>query len=397
MKFRNQFFVGAKHREKDYKKALVYSTVLDGDAQTRTSIQHLHQLRAATVSNAVQELIDDRLLFEVGVRKDGTKGRPEILLYPNVNRFVAISIHSQYLMFFGNLMNLRGESIANVEIDIPKVATNHEILHSLHQLVSTLQSLVPDGAVLTGIGISLVGVIDSINRCWVSASRWPNLRNLNLVSIEELVSVSMTVRRSLDTELDYHLLDKPETRNGLTLLVHWGHGIGAAYAYHGEVLSSRFGKYADLGHMIIDPENKKHCRCGRIGCLETDAAVWSLVDQIRSLHPNFSEDSMNTEAVLSDPRLVVLPAVASATRYMSLCLANALKAFVPDHIFLVGPFFKNQGIMDSVTSYIGMYEMEAMKNQVSVEVVQRAFDGCKIGNVHDFLQNALRAPLIARL
>ena len=120
----------------------------------------------------------------------------------------------------------------------------------MESILGFLMYRVPAGSELIGAGVSLVGTVDAERMVWVEAIRWPCIKNVDLRSIEERIGAPILLKRWLDTELEYLLMRDPDYRTGNSTLFHWGTGIGVAFANEGKIVSSRFGKFADVGHTL---------------------------------------------------------------------------------------------------------------------------------------------------
>jgi transcriptional regulator of PTS gene len=232
-------------RIKDFEKALIFQYIYEGNAVTRKQLAESLRLRPTTVSNVVQELVSDNLVFEGRDRYPGKKGRPEIRLQTNFNRFTAIAVHVVSRELKGVLVNLGYETLADSSLVVPGDGGNSVLYRSIDNLASSLSRENPSGAELTGISLSLPGTVNLRQKSWISAARWPSLNNLKLNRLERSSPADISLCRFLDAELEYLLSIESGYRQGGTLLFHWGYGIGSAFAINGKVMRSTLGRFGE--------------------------------------------------------------------------------------------------------------------------------------------------------
>jgi predicted NBD/HSP70 family sugar kinase len=385
-----------RYSERDRQKTLIYQAIAANPKTSRTAIAELLRIRANSVSDLVQELVDAGLVGEESGESRGRRGRPEIYLTLNTNRFVGISLYSEDRILIGSLVNLAEETLAEVTVPIPFQADNRGYLRSLYKLVEDLKKSVPEGAELLGAGISTIGTVDSENKIWIEATRWPHIKNVDFNKVEKTIGIPVLLKRWLDTELEYQLLRDPSYREGNTLLFHWGAGIGASFSHNGNVLYSRFGKFADAGHTVVDPGSNRHCRCGLIGCLEAHASIWALLPAFHKKHPEARESIHDVEEVLKDPVVLEDPDVQEAIRLVGVNLANLFKTLLPQRIFFMGPFLKSPTIYAEVKARLEASFYRHIRGAVHIEVIGDQLRFCKIANVKPFFLERLREALKAK-
>src|SRR5690606_458272 len=121
----------------------------------------LSQLTKASVSSLVTDLLAAGLVIEIGVHRDGERGRPSMGLVMNPTRVVmGIEINVDYIA--AGLVDLSGKLLAH-EIQ-PR--TNHrstakEVLTALGELSRTLQdAAAAQGLMILGGGLAVPGLVD---------------------------------------------------------------------------------------------------------------------------------------------------------------------------------------------------------------------------------------------
>ena len=108
-----------RYRIKDKEKSRVYHIVCQQPGVTRKGIINQLSMRPTSVSGFVAELIDQRLIHEGQLQNDGKKGRPEIELYANYDRFVVISLYVVSKQVKGVLLNINREILVENSVPVP--------------------------------------------------------------------------------------------------------------------------------------------------------------------------------------------------------------------------------------------------------------------------------------
>jgi transcriptional regulator of PTS gene len=383
-------------RQIDKQKADIFSYIFRNEPAARKDITQNLGLRSTTVSNIVQELVDDGLVVEGKSLTQGRPGRPDIGLHSVPERLVAATIYVEDHQFIGSLVDIAGNILAKITIAVQPQEANLGVIRQYRKILKHLKDAVPAGSEFLGVGISAVGTIDGKNNIWVNADRWPKIQDLDIGQLGKENGVPIVLRRNLDNELAYMLEKNPQWRNENTILFHWGFGIGGAYAYQGTILDSSAGRYMDIGHITVNTKSKRRCRCGLYGCLEAEAAIFGLLPLLRRYFPGLREDSDDIDRVLGDPKIFRIPAINHAIDTVGLALSNLFKIFYPHRIFLVGPFSKNTEVVNRLETIILKTFYKKMRDQVhtvNLIVIPDGFIGCTWANGYSFFRKRLREML----
>ena len=386
---------GSRYRIKDQEKAKVFQSLCISEANTRKAIAHSLKLRPITVSKVIQELVEDRLVFEGKAKGRSSKGRPEIRLVPSYHRLSSIAVYVLSREIKGALVSLNEEILKTQSILIPEDADNAYIEGKIRSIVVFLTGKLPEGSQLIGIVTSLPGTVNAGQDNWISSARWPQLDNLCLTSLAVEFGIPLVMRRGLDPELEFLLVKNPQYRQGGTLLFHWGYGIGSAFALDGKVLKSSLGRFGEVGHWQVSPTSSKQCNCGFKGCLETEAALWAILEEIKEVYPDAPEDEPEFTDFIRNINLVNLGVVKKALGFIIPALTNLYKTFYPDRILLFGPFTENESIAAMLKN--GFTEMvpEYARQSVELKVVS-GFQGAVLGSLYPLFKEALRPLLKTR-
>jgi predicted NBD/HSP70 family sugar kinase len=386
---------GSRHRIKDMEKAKVFQSLCVSANNTRKMIADTLGLRPISVSKIIKELIEDGLVLEGNSIERNSKGRPEIQLDPDYWRFSAISIYVLSREIKGSLINLNEEIYESQSVIVPKEANNTYIIEEIRRIIQYLISKLPEKSELVGIGASLPGTVNTDKGTWISSARWPNLSSVNLAELISDFKVTISLYRSLDPELEFLLFKNKKYRQGGTLLFHWGYGIGSSFALNGEVLKSSLGRFGEVGHWLVEPGSTKRCNCGSFGCLETEAALWAILPEIRKIFPEAPEDEPEFTDFIRDIDIGKMEILKSSLGYLIMSLSNLYKAFYPDRILLLGPFTENISIQTELKKGLIALIPEYARSSMELDVIS-GFKGAISGSSYHLFRDALRPFLRTR-
>lgn len=319
--------------------ARIYRLILNGEAHSRADIGRILQLRSTSVSRVVTDLIARRLVIEAVGEASG-RGRPPAILVAHTRRIGASVIYVSSQSLSGALVDLNGHLVAERRRPIAGDADNAAIAAVMTELARDLLDAMPPGMSHAGTAVSLSGLIDLKQGQWLLASRWPRMRGLDIASVLEPVAGPVTICRNLDAELRARAAREPESFAGGTILLHWGWGVGLAYAVDGEPFAPT-GSFGEIGHWRLAALNGRRCGCGNTACLETGAALWSLLPALRRHWPDLDQDEVRLARQLAGLDLQSLPEMEMATELLARALANACRMLFPTRIAVSGPFSAN--------------------------------------------------------
>jgi predicted NBD/HSP70 family sugar kinase len=380
---------GARHRVKDQEKAALFHAVCTGRSLTRQLLSARLGIRPSSVSEAVQELVDDGLLAERSLRAAKRSGRPRLVLTPMPDRLQAISLYVDSRELKAVLLNMDEELIAEESRTVPARAGNSELYSVFRELLERLAERKRAGSTMVGASLALVGSVNPRSSVWVSAARWPKLADLDLSILGDQVGFPVVLRRTNDVELEYQLQSASRSLGQCALLLHWGFGIGSAVSYRGEILTSSIGRFGEIGHVRLDPGNSRRCLCGSRGCLETTAALWALMPALERRLAALPLDEPGLAPLLAGPRILNLPEIRRAFASVRDALLVLYQVFHPDTVLLSGPFTENPGIFERVADGFRRSLPEYASGTVRVLPVPAGNPGCRRGGANPLFRQAL--------
>ena len=196
-------------------------------------------------------MIDDGLLSELSMRTNAHRGRPELFLSINPDRFWAISFSIMSMSLIITIANFAGEVVEERILPLDRHLSATQMTSILNGLITEHTATVPEGTHLLGYGIAFPGLIDKKANLWRMVSRFPNMKNLKFEGIIGFSEGKVLFERNIDAILNYRLLADPEARKETSLLLHWGYGIAISFAANERLLQSGGGLFGEIGHWTV--------------------------------------------------------------------------------------------------------------------------------------------------
>lgn len=342
--------------------------VRDGRAATRGDIGELFKLRSTSVSELVGHLLTRDVIRESKVR-NRSQGRPAAVLIFNQRRLGAIFITVIDKKLVAYAVDMGFMVLAQASIDPEAAAGNVELAEHLVELVHKIRSLCPDDIEICAIVCAMSGLLDVASSTWCLATRWPNMRNLNLAGCLSGFGYPVYLMRNVDAELEGFRASNPEFGVEATLLLHWGHGIGAAFASREGVVNRDKGRFCEIGHWELGNNFGRLCRCGNNDCLETVAALWALGPELAERFPDLPQDEREIAAHLGRADVEASLPMKTALAEVLRLTTNLCRLLFPDRIVLTGPFVQNPRVFSKFVQALDGAPMLSSLDQIRVSVI----------------------------
>ena len=277
---------------------------------SRKDIAKALGLTPAAVTKISQELIQEGYIYEAEAVKDGQKGRSEVMLSLRLqDKFVmGICSDKDNISFSissldGNLVNIK---TIPFDSDIDKVI----------DLANEYLDEVGYRGNIIGVGVCIVG-----------SSKGYGIWELNNLKekLEKKLQSEVVIHNNVRSFAIAGTIYDDKQRVASELYFKWGPGIGSAIVNDGQVLSAGDRGVSEIGHYIVNPNGAK-CRCGRIGCLETEVALdkGAKEENIYAKIELAAMALMNTATILNTEKIVLFGSVFEnkdiSTKFIQECL-----------------------------------------------------------------------------
>ena len=305
---------------------------------TRSDLVARTGLTRSAIRGLIGELVAGNLVYEGPATLDGTPGRPSSLVRADPHGAVVLALEIAVDSVAAATVGLGGEVFDHVRVDVPtRRSSVADIATVLADLTRDLRSRLPSEESVVGVGVAVVGVV---RRTDGMVSVAPNLGWRDEPLGEVLTAaLAMDVPIAFANEADLAVL--AEHRRGAArdvddVLLVWGSiGVGGGLIVDGRPLVGAAGYGGEVGHIPVNPDGLP-CRCGSIGCWETEVGTMALLRRA-GRSPQAGREAFETllaEAEAGDA--VALDAFNDTARWLGIGLAGIVNVLNPSLVLLGG-------------------------------------------------------------
>ncbi len=235
---------------------------------TRSAIRGLVGLLAAA-----------RLVVEQPAMRFGTPGRPSPSVHLSPDGAVALGLEIAVDSLGVALVGLGGTVLDHARAGRPRAhSTPDAVVADLARLAAELLGRRASSRPLVGAGVAMAGVVRRSDGLVRLA---PNLGWMD-VPLAELLAGALALEVPVYVANEADLGALAELRRGAArgmdnvLFISGEVGVGAGIIVDGKPLSGIAGYGGEVGHLPVNP-NGRACRCGAVGCWETEVGEEALL------------------------------------------------------------------------------------------------------------------------
>jgi predicted NBD/HSP70 family sugar kinase len=262
----------------------VFQLIRTGVADTRSAVGRATGLSRTAISARLALLLAAGLVVE-GAEGSSTGGRPAATLRFDHRSGVVLAGAIGRSRTQLAVCDLYGEVLAGADLDQEPGSVPEDLMPAL---VKRLGELLGDvgltGADVRGVGLSIPGTVDRTRGVSLDSPIMPGWNGVDLAPyLRSLTDADVRV----DNDTNVMALSERQAVGGHlgtyddVLLVKASTGVGAGIVLDGELRRGALGAAGEIGHTKTAPGRGMICRCGDIGCLETVAGGWALVQAMR--------------------------------------------------------------------------------------------------------------------
>ena len=295
-------------------------------------------LTRSAIRGLIGELVTGGMAIEGPATLDGTPGRPSPLVRPDPDGAVVLALEIAVDSLAAATVGLGGRVFDNVRVELPRGRSSvADIAAELAELAATVRGSLSVDSTIVGVGVAVVGVVRRSDGMVALA---PNLGWRDEPLGEHLRrALGMSVPIMFANESDLAAL--AEHRRGVArgvddVVVIWGSvGVGGGLIVDGHALTGAAGYSGEVGHIPVNPDGLP-CRCGSIGCWETEVGTSALLRRAGQ-PPEGGHDAV--DAILRDAEAgepTALAAFSETGRWLGIGLAGVINVLNPNLVLLGG-------------------------------------------------------------
>jgi predicted NBD/HSP70 family sugar kinase len=293
----------------------------------------------STIGELVADLGARGLVLAGDPARLGSPGRPSLVVRPNPRGAAAITADIAVNSLSAAVVGLGGQVLHLERVaHRPRRLAFEQTVEDIVALIRSAQASIPSDCWISGLGVAVPGVVRRADGLVHFA---PNLGWRD-------VPLGRLVAERLGSDLPVQIANEADL--GALAEHTWGAGVGVDHLIFlssdvgvgggliidGRPLVGAAGCAGEVGHVQVNPMGVR-CRCGAIGCWETEIGGPALLRRAGSALKGYRPEAVARllrEAAWGDP--VALPAVEEVGRWLGVGLGGLVNAFNPQRVVLGG-------------------------------------------------------------
>jgi glucokinase-like ROK family protein len=375
---------------------------------SRAQVANLTGLNRGTVSNIVNVLIDEGLVYEDEQKGSGI-GRPAISLglRPDGGAVIGAEIGVDFIAVL--LTNFVAEKVWETRIQTDPSKSQTEIISQAEQLIDQALLIASEQRLRPlGIGVGLPGLV--------------NVHQGNLIMAPNLHWMNVPLRLMWNQR--FHLPIYVENEANLAALGEYYFGIardvdnfiylsagiclGGGIMVGGKLFRGGNGYAGEIGHIQRDPTGER-CGCGRIGCWETQVGPRAVLQRVRKELQSQSDQSLLESCAGNVDNLTFEMVVDFALKGDTLCrraieavavhlgmgIADMVHVFNPELVLIGGAFIQAQDILQPIIEKaIFSSVLQPCADSLRIAFSERGVNDCVLGAIAIVLDDILHEMVI---
>ncbi|WP_109001092.1 ROK family protein [Streptomyces rishiriensis] len=330
---------------RDIRTANRYEVLRQIIAASPTSRQELAAatgLSLATVATLVGELLDLRMITEVGF-EDSAGGRPRGLVAVNASGGALIGVDIAETYVHVELFDLALNVLARAEENMrPGESRPQQVVsHVATAAGSVVAQAGVEAARVLGVGVSVPGQVDRATGISEYAPNWDwhDVPLLDLLS--EHIAYPLYLDNPLRAGAVAELWFGAARGHGDAVVVNLGTGVGAGLVLGGGLHRGVSNSAGEWGHTTLVLDGRL-CRCGNHGCVEAYVGAPGIMQNLSELFPHSpllhpddqtaTIDALAIAVAANEPTAVQV--VRETARYLGAGIANLINVLNPEVVVL---------------------------------------------------------------
>ncbi len=333
----------------------------------------------------VQELIEEELIEDLGKMETEAGRKPQLYgLISHSILFVGVHVRNDSLDF--GIVDLN-ENVVLLKQRIPfELENTQESLDNLcHIIGKMLDENKERKERVATISINLPG---RVNRQKGVSNNYFNFTSTPLtLYFKAFFGVEVLIDNDTRAKAycEFHARMSKKRRNILYINADYGLGLGALV--EGRLQYGKSGYSGEFGHIPFF-KNNKLCRCGRVGCLETEVSGIALIEQFKAMmaeghtSPLQKQEGISLKDIVmsatENEDLLAIELIGEMARKLGVAITTLIHIYNPDTIVLGGTFsLAGDFFMLPVKLSIFKHALSRMRSDIKIELPSR-FEGAGV-------------------
>ncbi len=366
--------------------SLLLREIRENGPMSRADLARDTGLTRSTVSNLTQDLLQWKLLQEVGYRDVVVAGKRATLLDIRIDKIFILSIKLSGSCVDIAKVNLRGHITMCNQYEL-NVGSAKIVVSRLKELIKKcISEMEMRQEFCYGIGIAVPSPVRNGRMAFSLAFQC--LENMNLEEVfgnifDRPVYVSNNADAAALGEIWFA---QPEEKERLAfILIDQGIGCGIVFDkesyYHPQLYSNEFG------HMIVKEEGPR-CFCGNSGCLTSFASDWAVCNLIEQkfasqikgiVSGNGAREREELFSYIMENTGDFKKYIKQAANFLGVAVANLIDILMPDTVVIGGNFVQAPDFIGWVNETCREHVHPFFKNIINIRGTRLDEDAVLVG------------------
>lgn len=374
------FFLNHFNGKNSFLKHLILENCIYDKRFTLAELSREYDTSIPTASRIVADLIEDGFVMEVG-KLESASGRKPIIygLNPEAGDFVGVDVKQDCLSIA--VTNFTGE-LSFFKEDIKFTLTNTE--QSCRQMCSVVKDCLKSSDIelskIRSYGFIFSGRVNCNSGYCFSYFISEDKPIASILEDELGMPVYVENDSRAIAYAEYMSSESPE-KTFLVFNISWGLGLGMII--DGKLGYGRSGFSGEIGHFPMF-DNRRICRCGKIGCLETEASGSALhrivLEEMAAGQPSLLSKKFKSgvEITLNDildaadaEDTVVIEAIERVGKALGQAIAGSINLFNPGVIVIAGSLSRaHKYLMTPIKGSVNKLALAMVSSDTSIIVTK---------------------------
>ena len=390
-------------------KSIVLNTIRVRAPISRAEVANLTGLNRSTVSNIVNVLIEEGLVWENELQ-DSKGGRPAISLSlrPDGGAVIGVEIGVDFISVL--LTDFVAGTLWQQRISTNPEKSQIEIINQTEQFIDQAMAIANEQRLTTlGIGVGLPGLVDVRQGVLIFA---PNLKWRD-VPLRLMWNQRFHLPIYVENEANLAALGEYYfgVASGVENIVYLssGIGLGGGIIIGGNLFRGGRGFAGEIGHIQRSTDGEL-CGCGRIGCWETQVGPRAVLRRVRQALQDAPDQEIQAQCQGDLNSLTFEQVVCFANEGDPICrqaleevgvhlgegIADLANIFNPELIVIGGALSTAREILLPVIDKIVFSDaLSASTDYMRIGFSEHGADACVFGAVAIVLDDILREMAIS--
>jgi glucokinase-like ROK family protein len=400
---------GDQEKVRKVNRSLVLNTLRLHAPTSRAQVANITGLTRGTVSNIVNVLIEDGLVFEDKLQ-DSKIGRPSILLglKPDGGAVIGVEVGVDFISVL--LTNFVAETLWEIRVPTAPSQSPTDIINQTQKYIDQALIIAKEQRLRPlGIGVGLPGLVNVRQGNLIMA---PNLHWKN-VPFRLILNQRFNLPIYIDNEANLAALGEYYfgVARGVDNFIYLNSdiGLGGGIMIDGKLFRGGHGYGGEIGHIQRNPLGEL-CGCGRVGCWETQVGPRAVLHRVKKelqLHHDSSLldacsgnlDNLTFDKVVQfalNGNLTCRQAIEDVAVNLGGGIADLVNIFNPNLVVIGGAFIQAKEILHSIIEKtIFANALQPAVDNLKIEFSERSSEACVMGAVAVVLDDILREMVIS--